>query len=81
MISILGLDYSIVCNLQKEIGTATMRSCAECYFFQVCKSVFAGVRDKARALALAAAEAVEEGGSSWVDLETMVKELEAVAAA
>ncbi|XP_003574679.1 UDP-glycosyltransferase 89B1 [Brachypodium distachyon] len=41
----------------------------------------AGVRDKARALALAAAEAVEEGGSSWVDLETMVKELEAVAAA
>jgi hypothetical protein len=41
----------------------------------------AGVRAKAATLAEAAAEAVEEGGSSWLDLERMVKELEAVAAA
>ncbi|XP_047046519.1 flavonol 3-O-glucosyltransferase UGT89B1-like [Lolium rigidum] len=41
----------------------------------------AGVRAKAVALAVAAAEAVEEGGSSWLDLERMVRELEAVAAA
>jgi hypothetical protein len=37
-----------------------------------------GLRDKVRALAAAAGEAVEEGGSSWLDLERMAKELQAV---
>uniref|UniRef100_A0ACD5YA91 Uncharacterized protein n=1 Tax=Avena sativa TaxID=4498 RepID=A0ACD5YA91_AVESA len=41
----------------------------------------AGVRAKARTLAAAAVEAVEEGGSSWLDLERMAKELEAAATA
>ncbi|KAK1607067.1 hypothetical protein QYE76_030740 [Lolium multiflorum] len=36
-----------------------------------------GLRDKVRTLAAAAGEAVEEGGSSWLDLERMAKELEA----
>lgn len=42
---------------------------------------WAGVRAKASALAAAAAEAVEEGGSSWLDLERMLKELESVTTA